>query len=271
VNGLERFAGATFRRASLYDRPALYDVDYAGYLAEDRFYRHLVQERLPAGRTYVEIGAGTGRLCLSYAASGVRVHAVEPARAMRDALCAKAKALGVLGHSLTVEAGNAASFTGPADASTGIVAFPFNGMLHLETRAAVDAFLQTVRACLPTDGLVAFDVTSPPWEEMSEGGRPFGRVDSRIDPRSGVRVWTCDSCRYDENDRVMTTTYRFLAEGSRRGHDLSIRQRVWTFQQLLAALDDNGFVIDTIFGDVDLAPYDEASPRLLVAATRHGG
>ena len=77
-----------FVRGDIYDAPDWYDVDYAGYRAEEQFYRLVKARALPESGTIVELGAGTGRLTFALVDSATRIHAVEPARAMRESLAA---------------------------------------------------------------------------------------------------------------------------------------------------------------------------------------
>lgn len=261
------FGGANFREGHLYEAPAWYDLDYAGYKAEEPFYKLLATRFVPRGGAFVELGAGTGRLLLAVAKEGTRAHGVEPAPAMLRCLDEKVAASEVLpGGWVTTEQASGADFEGPDDAPAHVIAFPFNGLLHVHSHDAFDAVLERVRTRLHPDGIFALDITTPAWEEMGLGGRAWGRIDERTHPKTGENVITCDRCLYDEDTRVMHTTYRFLVEGAAEGVSLTIGQFMWTYQEVIWRTEQAGFEVEMVFGDVDFAPLIEKSPRLLLAA-----
>jgi SAM-dependent methyltransferase len=263
----EAFAQARFQRQRIYEAPSWYDVDYAGVRGELAFYRLLLRRALEDGGAYVELGAGTGRLCLPLAAEGVRVHAVEPARPMRQRLIEHAQKLALPAGRLSVEGTHAHTFRGPAERCD-VISFPFNGVMHLQTRAAlVEAFAHACAALAP-EGLFGLDVTGPYWDAMMRGGNPWTHHDERVHPTTGERVLTADRSVYDPDTRTMRIYIRFLAEGAPQGVELLLEQTMWTWQEVLSALDEAGLAVDLLFGDLDLRPFTEGSPRLLVAARR---
>ncbi len=260
-----------FLQAGIYDAPEWYDVDYAGYRGEASFYARLLKrhcrpdERDPGRDVAVELGAGTGRLTLPLVQSGARIHAVEPAVGMRALLVQKAS---VLGADVDVEDATAATFVGPLHAPS-VVFFPFNGLLHVPSTPALDDALTHIHRRLADGGCFAFDVTSPYWESMARGSVGWGRVDERVHPVTGRRFLTCDRCHYDAATRTMHIDIRYAyVDGDAPGQQTALTQRMWTFPELLAALDRCGFIVDEIAGDVDGARFDDGSPRLLVSAAR---
>ena len=256
-----RASSVSYRRAAIYDAPEWYDVDYAGYRGEEAFYRVVIERHAKAGGATVELGAGTGRLALRLASGGFRVHAVEPAPAMRAVLVERARG------AFDVEDATALTFIGPA-ARVDCVLFPFNGVLHLETRAELLASFRHVRERLHDDGRFALDLTGPYWEAMLYGPTDWGRDDERVHPVTGQKVRTCDRARYEPRTREMVIEIRYLVEGAANVIEITLRQTMWTWQQVLGALDEAGFAVDLLFGDVDMAPFAEGSTRLLVSARK---
>jgi hypothetical protein len=45
-----------------------------------------------------------------------------------------------------------------------------------------------------------------------------------------------------------------------------LEQFMWTATEMIAALDRAHFVVEQAYGDVDLSPFHEGAPRLLVVA-----
>jgi SAM-dependent methyltransferase len=256
---------ARFVKCGIYDAPAWYDVDYAGYRGEEAFYRLVLRGHARPDGIVVELGAGTGRLALQLAADGHRVHGVEPAAPMRALLEANRKKAELA--QLSVADGLAATFV-PPRGRIDIVMFPFNGLLHLQTRVELLASFRHVCCVLDDDGRFALDCTGPYWDAILYGPMPWGRSDVRVHPEHGRTVLTCDRSIYDASTRQMRIDIRYVFEGDDEGTEIMLRQTMWTWQEVLSALDESGFTVDTIYGDVDLTPFDEGSPRLLVSARK---
>lgn len=259
-----------FVRQGIYEAAAWYDVDYAAYRAELTFYR-LLLGRHARSSAVVEVGAGTGRLTLPLCESGFFVHAVEPAADMRRLLVEKLAAAGIGRDRVDVEDAYADSFVGPAG-DVGLVIFAFNGVLHLSSRAQMLAAFRHAHRALRTGGAFALDMTPPYWETLLRGAVGWGRVDERVHPKSGRRFLTCDRSRYEPETRttIIDIRYGYVdgAAGDDPGVEIRLRQHMWTPAEILAALEEAGFVVDACFGDVDLSTFDEGSPRLLVSAKK---
>lgn len=248
--------------AGIYDAGDWYDVDYAGYLGELMFYRQVCDDVVPPGGLVVELGAGTGRLTVPLATGGRRLHAVEPAASMRARLLRKLST-----HRLHVEVEDALAhtFVGPASLAD-LVIFPFNGVLHLQGRAVLDESLGHIRRRLRPGGRLAMDLTGPYWESIRRGRIPWGRVDERIHPTTGVPFLTCDRSAYHGPTRTMRIDIRYAAGDDDVLIQTALFQQMWTTTEILAAVVAAGFVVETAFGDVNLGPFHEGAPRLLLVA-----
>ncbi len=258
-----------FHQLPIYDAPQWYDADYAGYRGEHSFYRNLLSSFLVGDAVAVELGAGTGRLTIPFAQSGHRVYAVEPAPRMRSHLMQKAAAANV---TLPSELALASSFRGPEGSRISFAYFPFNGLLHIGSRAELRATFVHIHQRLAPGGHFAFDVTSPYWESMARGRTAWGRVDERIHPVSGRRFVTCDRSTYDSATRVMHIDIRYAyVDDDSDGIQTSLQQHMWTYVELLSCLWETGFEPETLMGDVDGAAFDDGSPRLLVCAAARTG
>lgn len=266
----EPFRQARFRSCPLYDAPEWYDFDYEAYVGERIFYERAADSFVARDEAYVELGAGTGRLTLPIARRGHRVHAVEPAAAMRERLAARVQAVPGLASRHTLEGATAGEFRGPLDVPLGLVAFPFNGILHLATRGELLAAFRRVHRRLRTHGgqtaRLALDMTAPSWEVMSQQKLPWGRVDERPHPKTGHRIFSCDRAEFCPRTRVLTTHTRFLPEGAVEGVEVVLRQTMWTYQEIQHALQVAGFRLESRFGDVDFSPLRERAPRMLIVA-----
>ena len=250
------------RHAGIYDAGDWYDVDYAGYLGELMFYRRVCDVVAGTDGVIVEIGAGTGRLTVPLAKGGRRLFAVEPAAGMRTQLHRK---LALHQLDVPVEDALAHTFVGPPSPPA-LVVFPFNGILHLQGRALLDESLRHIRRKLPDGGCLAIDMTGPYWETMRRGRIQWGRVDERVHPTTGKVFKTCDRSAYHGPARTVRIDIRYAPADSDELLQTALFQYMWTTTEVLAAVCDAGFVIEDTFGDVDLSPFHEGSPRLLLVA-----
>ncbi|HEY4222493.1 MAG TPA: class I SAM-dependent methyltransferase, partial [Myxococcota bacterium] len=197
------------------------------------------------------------------AQDGYRVHAVEPAAGMRALLEQKARAAGAV---LSVEDASAATFTRASGFHVAI--FAFNGVMHLRTRAALVEAFAHIRDALVDEGRFALDSTGPYWSSMLYGPMAWGRTDERIHKDTGKKILTCDRSSFDDATREMRIDIRYLEEDAAVGVEIALHQTLWTWQQLLGALDDAGFAVELLFGDVNLSPFHEGSPRMLVSTRK---
>jgi ubiquinone/menaquinone biosynthesis C-methylase UbiE len=255
---------ATFTKSGIYDAADWYDVEYAAYRGEESFYRLMLQRYVKPGGVVVELGVGTGRLALRFAAEGFAIHGVEPSQEMRDRLAKKAAQAHV---TVALEDAIASTFVGSSQRSD-VVTFPFNGLMHIDTRDEMLASFRHVKEKLDDGGRFCLDITGPYWEAMLLGATAWGKSDERTHPESGRKVLTCDRSTYDAKTKLMHIHIRYLIAGDERGAEVELVQRMWTWQEVQGGLDECGFVVEHVFGDVDMAPFDEGSPRLLLCARK---
>lgn len=177
-----------------YQDAALYDHEYKRRREDVRWYRdlaaQLAQDR-PATEVplrILELGCGTGRLLVPLARDGHHVVGVDRSQPMlarcRTRLQAAGRAararaqlvradfrclpLGRPGDGPTDGAKDRAKDGADGAGGDGgdrerfpLILCPFNGFMHLYTRADVERFLAEVRRLLAPGGLLAFDVTNP--------------------------------------------------------------------------------------------------------------
>lgn len=251
--------------AGIYDAGDWYDVDYAGYIAELPFYTRLCDRLVGAGDVVVEVGAGTGRLTLPLARGGRIMHAIEPAAGMRRRLEQKVARHPEL--QIVVEDAVGATFSAPPYPPK-LVLFPFNGLLHVSTRDELDRTLHHIHTRLAVDGRFALDITGPYWETIRRGRVGWGRVDERVHPQSGRRFLTCDRSAYHPATKTIRIDIRYALVDDDTIVQTALTQRMWTTTEMLAAVEGAGFVVEDVYGDVDLSAFTDGSPRLLLAAKK---
>lgn len=239
-----------------------YDADMGGFAADLPLYRELARR---VDGPILDAMCGTGRVVVVLAQAGFETVGLDIAPAMIRIGEAKCAALG-LDHGVRFVQGDVRVVD--LHERFGLVLVPMNSFMHLETVADQLAALRTIRRHLLPDGLLVLDLFNPdPSDLMADQGvllyeRAFTGENGQMVQKYVLRRTDMAAQRqtvefiYDELDAegrvtrralpfVMRWLYRFEAE------------------HLLARA---GFEVEAIYGDYDLAPYESASPQLIVIA-----
>lgn len=188
----------------------LYDLGNAG--SDDRdFYLSLAGE---TPQDILDLGCGTGLLCLAYAERGHRVTGVDPATAM---LTVAKRA--PLGDQVTWVESTSEDFR--ADQTFDLIIMTGHAFQVLLTDNQVEATLATMAGHLKPDGLIAFESRNPVldwdavWGRSYEMETPQGRVRAvrRLTDRSRAPEFLSFAWDYHFPDEVITSdsTLRFLS------------------------------------------------------------
>jgi SAM-dependent methyltransferase len=148
-----------------------------------------------------------------------------------------------------------------------------NTFLHLLTQAEQLQALRHWHANLAPGGLLLIDVFAPDVRELAnlEGQIEFDK--SWTDPASGSTVMKQVIRTVDQAEQLMhiTMLYDEIALDGRVQRTVvpfDLRY-LWRFEAELL-LEKAGFVVETVFGDWDPAPFDSASERLILVARKDG-
>ena len=215
------------------------------------------------GGPVLELGAGTGRITLPLAASGLTVWAVDRSRPMLAELLKKVRAadLEPRVHLMTVDMGLL-----KVNQDFAAVLCPFSTFCYLTEDQERTNLFSLVRQQLMRGGVFALDVFIP--NPLEEAAAAFPKLDYRRP--LGAQEWapavmlervktiTRESASINRIDRV----YRFLDAA---GHLLrevrtTSRQRCWLPDDLVGILEAAGFDIIESCGD-----FNPAVPAVLPA------
>ncbi len=242
-----------------------FDADYEDY-----------NDDLPALQAYaqrtggplLELGCGTGRVLIPLARAGYNVTGVDFSPEMLRIARAKAEAAGVAGRVTLVE-GDYASAPLP-----GPYAFAFtvmNTFLHLTTQRAQLQALRHWREHLLPGGLLLIDIFHPDVAQLAslDGRLEWDR--SWSDPQTGATVmkWITRTVDLAEQTLHVTLVYdEVAADGALRRTLVPYDARyLWRFEAELL-LDKAGFMLEGIYGDWDLGPFEGDSGRMILVARR---
>ncbi|MFE5776418.1 class I SAM-dependent methyltransferase [Brachybacterium sp. NPDC056505] len=245
----------------------LYDAENSG--REDvEFYRRLARElRGAAARgadapfTVLDIGCGTGVLCVDLAADGHRVLGVDPAGAMLEIARTRPG-----GERVTWILGSAdAAPEGEAD----LAVMTGHAAQQIVPADTWHALLASAHRALRPGGVLAFESRDPrrrPWEhwtpESTRGDFPH--------PDGGVFTSWVELLAVDESgaDGVVET-HRGITEregSARRSAEETLIFR--PLEVLRADLEAAGFVLERVHGDWSGGPVTDATAELILLGRR---
>lgn len=178
---------------------ALYDFEYEDRTEDIDWYTALAKDRLPAGSTLLELGAGTGRITLPLAQAGHHVLALDRMASMLDALQARLD-----DHTRAmIDVVTADMRTLPLDPnSVDMVIAPFNGLMHLYSWQDLQACFCEVARVLRPGGVFAFDVQMPDLDWLLWDAEERHAVTRFIHPTTGEALVYSTNHKYDAPTQV---------------------------------------------------------------------
>ncbi len=247
------FVRATLERGavSLYTRPAYYDKVYRSRSADVDYYVGVLGARSGA---VLELGAGSGRVTLALARSGVKVTAVDASEGMLASLRAQ------LNHEapevqrrVTIVHGDMRDVELGATFSRVIA--PFNTVLHLYTLADVAGFFDTVKRHLRPRGTLIFDYATPRVRDLSVNPEKWYKGGTVVDPDSKRRVRYAERFHYSPQRQVLSTWLQFTPVDGSEPWELLLTHRQFFPLEMRALLAFHGFTDQKWTSDfTDAAP-----------------
>lgn len=244
----------------------LYDLEHASYDEDLAFYTNLARRcELPV----LELGAGTGRVALHLARAGFRVVGIDASREMLEVARAKTEAR--LRRRLRWALADMREFD--LGERFDLVICAYGTFQHLRSVEDQRSCLRAVERHLAPGGLLALAVrplTSERWDQ--------------VEPSVEVQWLHRDEATNDWLARWTVVERHPATQTVRRVHfvdrvppDGSVRRTVvehvlrYTGRyELEALIEKAGLEVDALYGDYDLAPYDDASDLLIVVARKPG-
>ena len=249
-------------RSNPFDRIArLYDWEHDPYGGDVEV---IVAFARRFGGPVLELACGSGRLLAPLAQVGLDVTGVDSSSAM----LARARArLDGLGLSATLREQRVEALE--LERSFRTIVFGLDSFGLLIKRTDQVRTLRCARSLLTHDGRFVLDLTNGNLRGSAEPGEELLHDMTAPDPETGrpitkfvlrrpVPAEQLDELRffYDEQD----------AHGYLQRTTVDLRLRWFTRFELELLLESAGFVVEELYGNYDLEPFGDASPRLLVVA-----
>jgi SAM-dependent methyltransferase len=230
---------------SSYDNIArLYDPWSASVTEDVGFY---VAEAVRAEGPVVELGVGTGRIAVPTALAGVRVIGVDSSPGMLEVAREFAASAGV---EVDLRLGDMRD--PPVEGEFPLVTIPFRSLLHMQTDEDRRTAVRAVRALLVPGGRLVFDVFTPAADDIAD---THGRW---LEREPGI--W--ERADWDEETRTLVLRLR----GADAESEMSL---AWlSVSEWRTLLEDEGFVVDALYGWFDRTPWRGGEDSVWVCRRR---
>jgi SAM-dependent methyltransferase len=245
----------------------LYDVDLLEDSGDLELYQALAAR---AGGPILELGVGSGRLAVPLAAAGWPVTGVDldPAMLARARIRAAAAGSDVAGRLELVE-GDARGLRLPGRYRFAFVAL--NSLLLFGDRIGQAAAIQTLADHLEPGGIGVVDVWLPDADDLARYDGRMLLEYTRVDPESGRTVVKTGAALHDAASQSikLTSIYEEGGQGEPAVRWLrSDRIRLVGADELRAAAEAAGLVVEVVAGGYDLEPLGPGSERAVLVAVR---
>jgi SAM-dependent methyltransferase len=228
------------------------------------FWQRLVATR--AGR-FLELGCGTGRLCVPLARGGKTIVGIDRSSPM---LARASRRMASTGRSrgvgrLRLVRGDIRSLPFAAG-SFEVVLAPYGVLQSLLAERDLAATLAAVARVLVPGGLFGVDLVPdvPNWREYRNRVQLRGRM------AGGASLSLVESVRQDRRRRLTTFEQRFVERRGRvvREHAFELTFRTLTVREMSTRLERAGFSVDAVLGDYRGRPWDERADVWIILAAR---
>lgn len=247
------------------DLPALRDLDFGAFAEDLAFYENLARR---SEGSILELGIGTGRVAITLAEQGFEVWGFDTSKAMLDR--ARSKASLEAGSRLHLEQGDMRDFH--IDRKFALIFAAYGTFPFLLTKEEQAACLACVQEHLTPGGLFVCDLRPlhhDPWEPGESV--PLLHDWTRSLPDSDETVTMMRAVRNDaaRQLRHQTNIYDLMdGAGNVRRVIEEVDLRFTTRYEMEGLLRDAGLELDHIYGDYDLAPFDDGSAYMITVARK---
>jgi SAM-dependent methyltransferase len=226
------------------------------------FYRDLA---LRGGKRALELGVGTGRVAIALARAGITVvgidNSVDMLRVAEERVAKESEAIR---RRVILKRGNMRTFE--LNQTFPFIYIPASTFDHNTTGAAQKQTLTHIHEHLEKDGIFAFDLeqVTPDkpeaswWIDRRETGDGKMVVRS-IFTRRNMKKRRCTLDLFFDVYRDGKLLDRYHEYG-----EVAIIPK----DEIIALLQENGFAIESVYGDFDKTPYQDDSPKIVLVTRK---
>jgi SAM-dependent methyltransferase len=251
-----------------YDFARFYDWTYQGYEVDLSFFVRLAEKY---GSPILEVACGSGRIMIPLAKRGFQVVGIDLSEHMLDYARAKLddEVDSVRSNATLVQADMRSFDLGKTFAA---VFVPNASVFHLHDRESLLACACCLYDHTSPGGAVVVDVVSPRRMSNQRAGVEV-LVREGINPSTGLLTREFNKkLAIDREDQMVTVLHTYVeCVGSEEKSYACEQSYRWVEKdEGVAILAAAGFADIETIGDYNVAPYDNDSPRLILAARRVG-
>lgn len=251
-----------------YDQFArLYDLEHRDFHDDIPLYHNLAMR---CDGPVLELGCGSGRVCLSLAEAGFEVTGVDSSKEMLALASRRAKERGLLDR-LRLEQVDVRHMAFAAQFA--LVLFPLNGFMHLLTVDDQQAALRNACRVLLPGGILVTDLSNPHVivNPQSDGQLLLRRRFRGTQGNVAVSYAIAQTDLAEQRQQV-TLLYEEIDEQGlvHRTTVDTVLRFVYRFE-MAHLLERAGLAVDAVYGSYDLDPYEDGSDLMLFAAYRPEG
>ena len=254
----------------MYDQIArFYDLTHASLTADLPLILQLAAE---TDGPVLELGCGSGRLLLPLARAGHTVTGLDVSTAMLDRGRARlAQEPTAVQDRITLYQANMTDFVLPDAPSFGLALVPYNTLFHLDPTQLL-ATLRRVKGVLGVNGRLFIDLANPVDMANTPEDALLSLENVLTDPETGELIVHLASNRLDTANQTLHITWIYDVSTPNGGPvHRTVANGSYHYRyphQLELLLQEAGYKLLHLWGDYDQSPYEEASNRLLVLATK---
>jgi SAM-dependent methyltransferase len=215
----------------------------------------------------LEVGSGSGRVCLALARAGIDVLGIEPSAAMISLARARAVSMG-LERSVRFEQADVRDLT--YEDRFALVLFPLNGFLHLLTVEDQLGALRCMAHALLPGGFLIVDLPNPHtvFVPETDGKRLLRRRFSSPEGASWAS-YTVSKTDLAEQRQSLILSYERVKSTEPGPHvAVEMELRFVYRHEMALLLQQSGLVVDEVYGTYDLDPYTDDSSHMVFVAYR---
>jgi SAM-dependent methyltransferase len=257
----------------------LYDLDLADDPGDIDLYLALARR---TDGPVVELAVGSGRVAVPLAEAGYDVTGIDRDKAMLDRASERAGGDGSptpgrgrlrLVHEdlLASDVTAALRRDGASASGYGLAILALNTIHVFAERGEQRRMVETMARFLRPGGLAVIDAWQPQPEDLVRFDGRLSLEWLREDPETGRQVTKLAAAWYQPAHRLVTLTTLFdewQPGKSARRWSRTDRLRLASSEELVAAAEAAGLIVEDVASDYDLSPYGTSTDRAIVIARR---
>ena len=242
-----------------------YDVEHAHFQEDVDFYVNFAEA---SGGQLLELACGSGRLLVPLAQAGFEITGVDSSARMLERARASLEEAGVAKQCALSQQDICILSLGQ---KFRLALIALGSFAHITTRGRQRQALAAARAHLATGGLFLLDISN---EDIRYMESMSGQVlhQGTWQQEDGTMLTHFVSPSSSRSERVLELTHFYERHAQGEAVQRTVTQtRLYLFErsEVELLLEGAGFLVNDIYGNYDLSPYEHDSPRMIFVAEAH--